>query len=139
MPVRLLSSPVIKWPDRDRVHQALAEWTRKIGQEHPEALGVGYFGSYARGDWGVGSDLDLIVSLRSSEAPPERRGLHLDKEALPVPADLLVYTLDEWRALSASGSRFARMIAREAIWLKEPPFPPEPPTREPSTPEPSGG
>ena len=47
----------------------------------------------------------------------ERRALPYDPERLPVPAGLLVYTLDEWSSLSASGSRFARTIAREMIWV----------------------
>jgi predicted nucleotidyltransferase len=120
MPVRSLSSSVVKWPDKELVRQALKLWARAILATHSEVLGLGYFGSYAREDWGVGSDLDLIVILRGSSFPPERRALYLDKESLPVPADLLVYTLEEWRALSGSGSRFARMLVAEAVWLKKP-------------------
>jgi hypothetical protein len=36
---------------------------------------------------------------------------------LPVPADLLVYTREEWERLQAEGGRFARTVAREAMWL----------------------
>jgi predicted nucleotidyltransferase len=36
---------------------------------HPEVVRVGYFGSYARGDWGVGSDLDLIIIVDRSDEP----------------------------------------------------------------------
>jgi predicted nucleotidyltransferase len=38
-------------------------------------LEIGYFGSYARGDWGVGSDVDLIVIVAESELPRERRAV----------------------------------------------------------------
>ena len=117
MPVRSLTSSVIKWPDRRSVHQALRSWARDTKQGHPNVLRIGYFGSYARGDWGVGSDVDVIVILKKSGLPRERRSLEFDQEKLPVPADLLVYTLDEWESLSASGSGFARMLAREAVWL----------------------
>lgn len=37
--------------------------------------------------------------------------------ALPVPADLLVYTADEWAALCNGNSRFARVPAAETVWL----------------------
>ena len=117
MPVRLLNSSVIKWPDKKRVQQALQKWALEIKGEHSNVVRIGYFGSYARGDWGVGSDLDIIVVVKKSELPRERRAIPFDKESLPVPADLLVYTIDEWKTLSESGSKFTKMISREAVWL----------------------
>jgi len=36
-------------------------------------LRIGYFGSYARGDWGVGSDLDLLVIVTAAEEAFEKR------------------------------------------------------------------
>ncbi len=82
----------------------------------PDVVRLGYFGSYAKGDWGVGSDLDLIVVLEDSVVPFERRGLEWDVTNLPVPAEILVYTEEEWRALGAE-SRFRRTIEREGVWL----------------------
>ncbi len=38
-------------------------------------------------------------------------------ETLPVPADLLVYTLSEWKRLEAEGGRFAQTLRAEARWL----------------------
>jgi len=38
-------------------------------------------------------------------------------EALPVPADLVVYTAAEWQRLQAEDGRFARTLRREAKWL----------------------
>ena len=117
MPVRSLNSSVIKWPDKKCVQQALQNWARGIKRKHSNVERIGYFGSYARGDWGVGSDIDLLVIVKESDLPRERRAIPFDKENLPVPADLLVYTLEEWQSLSASGSRFAKMISREAVWM----------------------
>jgi len=67
MPVRSLSSPVLKWPDRQTVEAALRRWAAKVCREHPRILGLGYFGSYARGDWGVGSDLHIVIILAKSD------------------------------------------------------------------------
>lgn len=117
MPVRSLNSSVIKWPDKKCVQQALQKWALEIKRKHSNVVRIGYFGSYARGDWGVGSDLDIIVIVKKSELPRERRAIPFDKENLPVPADLLVYTLDEWESLSASETKFTKMISREAVWL----------------------
>lgn len=78
---------------------------------------LGYFGSYARGDWGVGSDLDLIAIVTDSDQPFAERALAWDLDDLPVPAELLVYTSAEWSRVIASGARFARVIEAEAAWL----------------------
>lgn len=78
---------------------------------------LGYFGSYARGAWGVGSDLDLVAVVDHDQEPFERRTLTRDLNRLPVPADLLVYTRDERDALIRSGGRFARMLQEETVWL----------------------
>jgi predicted nucleotidyltransferase len=67
MPVRSLSSSVLKWPDGHSVDQAIRLWTQKVLQHRDDVLRVGYFGSYARGDWGVGSDLDVIIITAYAE------------------------------------------------------------------------
>ena len=116
MPVRLLSSAVLKWPDGRTVDQAVRHWAEEAGRKRPELLRIGYFGSYARGNWGVGSDVDLLIIVRSSGQPFERRGAEWDVGRLPVPADVMVYTKDEWNSLRARG-RFYQTIMQEAIWV----------------------
>lgn len=118
MPVRLLNSSVFVWPDADAVHQAIQRWAERIGENRKDVQRIGYFGSYARGDWGVGSDLDLIVIVRESDQPFERRGPAWDVTELPVPTDVLVYTEQEWRSLPRQG-RFYQTIMREGIWVWE--------------------
>jgi predicted nucleotidyltransferase len=78
---------------------------------------LGYFGSYARGDWGVGSDVDLIAIVESTAEPFERRTLAWDLLDLPVPAELVVYTREEWERMRRAGGRFVRTIERETVWL----------------------
>ena len=119
MPVRSSNSPVLRWPDAATVQAASRRWAQAIAGEHPEILRVGYFGSYARGDWGVGSDLDVVIIVAESELPLEERARQLDSTSLPVPADLLVYTASEWDAMLRRGDRFARMIGQEPIWVFE--------------------
>ena len=116
MPVRSLSSPVLRWPDRATVDGAVRAWAAQLAAHHAELLRVGYFGSYARGDWGVGSDLDLVVVVASADEPFLTRAASWDTTGLPVPADLLVYSRDEWDALDRRG-RFCAMLAREVVWV----------------------
>ena len=72
MPVKSLNSSVLKWPDRNTVDQAVRSWSREQAMQRPELERCGYFGSYARGDWGVGSDLDLIAIVDAASEPFER-------------------------------------------------------------------
>lgn len=116
MPRRFLNSSVFAWPDATAVERALRRWAEEQVRLHAGLIRLGYFGSYARGDWGVGSDLDLIAVVEADAEPFERRAARWDLSLLPVPADILVYTAAEWAALPPA-SRFARTLAREAVWL----------------------
>jgi predicted nucleotidyltransferase len=118
MPVRSSSSCVVKWPDAAVVDRALREWASRASAGRDDVRRVGYFGSYARGDWGVGSDLDVIIIVSDARLPFERRGLEWDLTGLPVPADVLVYTQSEWNR-GAGGARLHETIAREGVWVLE--------------------
>jgi predicted nucleotidyltransferase len=117
MPVRSLISSVLRWPDRRTVDEAVRTWAQSEAKRHPELLKLGYFGSYARGDWGVGSDLDLLAVVDQVSEPFERRSVRWDLSVLPVPADVLVYTKDEWQRLHVEKSRFANVIRTEVVWI----------------------
>lgn len=120
MPVRSLNSPVLKWPDREQVDAAVRRWAAHQVRLRPEVQAVGYFGSYARGDWGVGSDLDLIVVMTETTQSFERRGQGWDMHYLPVRVDLLVYTPPELETLRTEGGRFARVLDDETVWVYPP-------------------
>ena len=116
MPVRSLNSSVLKWPSRKVVNREVHLWTAEQIRAQPGIIRLGYFGSYARDDWGVGSDLDLIAIVKETSQPFERRALHWDLTGLPVPAEIIVYTLSEWEDLQQRNTKFARMLKRETVW-----------------------
>jgi len=118
MPVRSLNSSVLIWPQRRAVEAAVRELAARLAKAHPELTRVGVFGSYARGDWGVGSDVDLIAIVRHSARPFAERPLDFDLSGLPLPADLMVYTEDEWQAMQKASNPFARMVAETALWVQ---------------------
>ncbi len=83
-----------------------------MARKHPGISRIGYFGSYARGDWGVGSDLDVVVV---ADAPaPAIAGVDIGQ--LPVPADVLVYTSRQFDELRRKG-RFGRILTEEVVWV----------------------
>ena len=117
MPVRSLNSPVLKWPRRDEVKKALLQWLEKKMATSSEIILLGYFGSFAKDNWGVGSDLDLIAIIQDSSIPFERRPLTCNFDTLPVPTDILIYTVKEWQDMRQKGGKFVDMIEKEAVWL----------------------
>ena len=117
MPVRSLNSSVFIWPRPEQIDLAVRKWWagEKVG--HPATLRFGYFGSYARGDWGVGSDLDLVTVVQDSSCRFDQRSLSWDLTALPVPAELVIYTLEEWQRLKNEGNRLVSEIEKQAVWI----------------------
>lgn len=115
MPVRSLNSAVFKWPDRDRVQAALVRWARRLNVKVTGVVKVGYIGSYAQGNWGVGSDLDVIVVV---DDHPSRETLleTFSTGSTPVPVDLQVFTISQWTQLLDSPNRFAA-VARNCRWV----------------------
>jgi len=117
MPVRSLHSSILVWPSVSAVRSAARAWAAVEVPRHTGLTRLGYYGSYARGDAGVGSDLDLFAIIASSADAFERRGLRWGILELPVPASIVVYTAAEWERMRAAGGRFARTVEREAVWL----------------------
>lgn len=118
MPVRLLTSSILKWPESSEVLRALDAWASEVAQQHSTVIRIGYFGSCAVGTWGCGSDLDLIVVVGDSSQPFERRSIEFDTTKFPVPVDLLVYTLQEWERLNLrDDGRHASKLG--IIWVYE--------------------
>ena len=95
---------------------AVRSWTADQVQQRPDIVRLGYFGSYARGDWGVGSDLDLIAVVNETSESFERRSVNWDLNGLPVSAEIIVYSLPEWEDLEKKDTKFARMLKSEAVW-----------------------
>lgn len=114
MPVRSLNSSVLKWPDRETARRAVRAWGRHLLSEHSQLRRVGYFGSYARDDWGVGSDLDGVLIVERADGPFEERAADVDATTLPVPADMFVYTVGEHASLTG---RMREVLQQEVVWV----------------------
>lgn len=117
MPVRPLTSTVFRWPSHADVVTAAREWAAETAARHATVSRIGYFGSYARQDAGVGSDLDILVIVAVCREPFERRSASFDTRSLPVSADVLVYTEREWVDLHAR--RMGAVLREETVWLYE--------------------
>jgi len=101
------------------VDRAIRLWAAEETKRIPGIVRLGYFGSFARDDWGVGSDLDIVAVVDETSLPFERRSVDWHLQSLPVASEILIYTIDEWGHLFRKNSRFARMLKSETIWIYE--------------------
>jgi len=104
---------------RETVLAAARKWARAVRERHPEIVRIGYFGSYAGGDFMPGSDLDVLIEV--SEAPPGRRADRGDPyypRDLPVGVDLFVYTTQELNGATKEESSFLATVNRQVAWLE---------------------
>jgi predicted nucleotidyltransferase len=111
-----LNSPVLEWPTTAEARDAFRSWADRLLREEEGVRRAGYFGSLARGDWGVGSDLDVLVLVEEADRPFFERPSQFDTSPLPVPVDLLVYTEAEWRTLVEEKRGPAR---GPVVWARE--------------------
>jgi hypothetical protein len=73
MPVRSLTQSLLRWPEPELILAQVAAWAAAVAADHPGLVRVGVFGSYGRGDAGVGSDLDLLLIDRQAAGPQHQR------------------------------------------------------------------
>ena len=117
MPVRSLNQSVLRWPKPELILAAVQQWAEAQQALRPALAKVGVFGSYGRGDAGVGSDLDLLLVDGAATGPQQQRLLTWPLERLPLSCDALVLTPTELQELLASGSRMAIELQRDLRWL----------------------
>ncbi len=94
----------------------LKEVVERIVNDYGPVEKILLFGSAARGEQDEASDLDLIIIKRTSERFLRRL---LSVPALPVAADVFVYTPEEFATMRAEENPFILSALRDAIVLYE--------------------
>lgn len=127
MPARLLTPSLLKGPEPTSVLQAVRSWAaaQRIERAGFERLGV--YGSYRRGDAGVGSDLDLVLVDRKATGTASERLRRWPFEIVPLSCDALILTPTEWNQLLLTGcpgavqdpatAAMAKALERDCRWL----------------------
>lgn len=99
-----------KHEHRERLRAALDSLIAQLADLGAERIIL--FGSVARGEADVDSDLDLLVVMPSTKSGDQWRDVVYGRTDRRVAADLLVFTVDEWRR-EHEVSPFLQEIARE--------------------------
>lgn len=112
-----MSTVVVKSVDEGAVRRAMDAYAAWLLHHHSNVEEVVVFGSFARGTWAPGSDLDVFVRLSSADRPIRERVTQLLPGAFPVGIDLFPFTdaeIEERRpsalldAVAASRWRYRR-------------------------------
>jgi predicted nucleotidyltransferase len=82
--------------DREKIYERLREFAQQLKSKH-KVKKVYLYGSFARGDFHEGSDIDLIIVGEFEGKMPKRIGTILDLTLLPV--EPLVYTEAEFEQM----------------------------------------
>ena len=75
---------------------------------------ISIFGSYPKGKINLFSDLDVLIIMKSDKSFLERMKEIYTLLALPVDADILCYTPEEWEKIKGRGF-FKKILAEEVI------------------------
>jgi predicted nucleotidyltransferase len=108
-----LSSVVVRSIDPDGVRRAADVWATRLLDLRPEVEEIVVFGSFARGTFAPGSDLDVLIVLAESELPFRDRIPEYLPGSFPVGMDLLPFTRAE---LAASVSPGLIAEVRRSTW-----------------------
>lgn len=126
MPVRLLTQSLLRWPEPEVVFQAVERWAEQQAQRYSSLQSVAVYGSYGRGEAGVGSDLDLLLIDAEAQGPQSSRYRQWPFETLPLGCDALVLTPLELEQLLAASegddpakAAMARAMQRDCRWIWE--------------------
>jgi len=80
MPPPSSSGPVLRWPSSAEVLEQAHQWAQRQAAGHAELEAVGVFGSYGRGDAGVGSLQGWLIPPAGADggagADPVKGGNH---------------------------------------------------------------
>ena len=84
-----------KFVDRSQILGLARTAAARIAANHPEVRRVLLFGSFARGDFNVHSDLDLLVILESSSLSMSDRIADFLQDCAAYPTDVFPLTQEE--------------------------------------------
>ena len=75
---------------------------------------ISIFGSYPKGKTNLFSDLDVLIIMKTDKSFLERMKEIYTLLALPVDADILCYTPEEWEKIKDRGF-FKKILAEEVV------------------------
>jgi predicted nucleotidyltransferase len=111
------SFPAPRFADRDEIVAAARQFSGRLAAARSEIRRIILFGSFARGDYGVRSDLDLLIVLERSDKPLGERLYDYLQFGSGYPTDILPLTEAEIDSRLGDQDPFLQQIFAEGIQL----------------------
>ena len=96
------NSVVVKSVDYAAVRREMDGYARRLLATRPDVEEIIVFGSFEKGNYAPGSDLDVFIILTRSDRPVRERIPELLPGPFPVPTDIFPYTREEMTSLTPS-------------------------------------
>jgi predicted nucleotidyltransferase len=120
MPKTSSNSVKKKSEPKSKIIAELTQWAGKIALSCPEIKRIGYFGSYARGDYTPSSDLDIIIIIKSSNKVFFKRADDYVVDNISAGCEVFVFTEEEIkRRVHRYRNGWIDTILRETEWIYE--------------------
>lgn len=111
---RLLGSVRILSVDYKGLLFSLREASSKIKRDHPQVENIFLFGSFSRGDYTPGSDVDILIVVKEAKRPFLQRGEQFSAYFnVPFDVNILVYTPRELEKMRGEENLFLANILPE--------------------------
>lgn len=105
----------IRYFDKGRIWEALKRLSEQLSKKNPEIEKILVFGSFVRGQCGPGSDVDLLIILKSSDKPFLERITRYLPSKFPVGVDVFPYTREEIKKMLKENNFFLKKAMKEGI------------------------
>jgi predicted nucleotidyltransferase len=106
-----------RFVDVEEVLALARDTALRIAAEHPEVIRILLFGSFARGDYGTRSDLDVLIILHKSDKSIAERLDEFLRYCPSYPTDMFPLTESEVESRLRQGDLFLRRAVSEGIVL----------------------
>ena len=113
MPKSSSHSVVVKSVDAAGVRRAVDDYAARLFASRADVEEVVVFGSFEKGNYAPGSDVDLLIVLSDSDKPIRDRIPDLLPRAFPIGVDIFPFTRSELAERAASSLMAA---VRESRW-----------------------
>lgn len=114
--IKSFDSVKISFIDHDQLIDALEKISSRIKSDNRSVQGIFLFGSFQKGNYTPGSDVDVLITLDVTAIKfLERRDHFIDYfEAIPLDVNLIVYTEGEIQKMIQNHNLFIRRVMAEA-------------------------
>ena len=116
MPGQSSSTVSIKSVDRESVFEATRCFLASLKETHSELVGAYLFGSFVKGTYAPGSDIDILLVLSSSDKVMRDRIPDFLPGRFPVGVDILPYTVEELEKAEEENC-FIRSILKQGEYI----------------------